>query len=60
MIKYFQRNNVKSTYKLILFDKSCKFAILLRGIAQSGSALRSGRRGRGFKSRYSDMTFTSL
>ena len=27
---------------------------ILRGVAQFGSVLRSGRRGRGFKSRHSD------
>jgi hypothetical protein len=35
-------------------ERSTMLPALLRGVAQLGSVLRSGRRGRGFKSRHPD------
>ena len=39
--------------------KSFKFNNICRGVAQFGRALRSGRRGRGFKSRHLDQSRAS-
>ena len=39
---------------IIVFVARKEYRRLLRGVAQFGRALRSGRRGRGFKSRHLD------